>query len=58
MKYTSSISIGINSKPGENSVNMTSMMKKRPKTDTKEDGCKMKIKEDERSMRKLREKGF
>lgn len=58
MKYTNSISIGINSKPGENSVNMMNMMRKRLKTDTKEDGCKMKTKEEERSMKKQKEKGF
>jgi len=58
VKYTSSISIGISSKPGENSVNMTSMMRKKLKTGMKEDGCKTRIKEEERSMRKQREKGF
>ena len=58
MKYTNSISIGINLRHGENSVSMMNMTKKRHKTDMKEDGCKMKTKEEGRSMRKQKERGF
>jgi len=57
-KFTSSTNTGTNSRHGESSVNMMSMMRKKHKTDMRKDGCSRKTREAARSMKKQKERGF
>jgi hypothetical protein len=54
-KCRSSTSSGIVSRHGENSVNMTSMTRRKPKTGTRKDGWRNKIKKLGKFMKKRKE---